>query len=100
MSDVQGDLFEFRGSPEQQENIARVYSKIAATILAFFRLIGLYGEFHVDELRVYVERHYPNTAPDSAGRIMRELRLHGDLDYEVVNRRASLYRITAIGKLP
>jgi hypothetical protein len=95
--DNQGDLF-FTGSPEQQENIARVHHKIAPTICAYFKQLGLGGEFHVDQLRRYVGRHYPDTAPDSPGRIMRSLRGRKAIDYVVVNRRASLYRVTGVGQ--
>ena len=81
---------------EQDGNIDRVRSKIASTMIAFFRLVGLRGEFHVDELRVYVD-HFYACAPDSAGRIMRDLRTRKAINYEVVDRRASLYRVTGVG---
>jgi len=86
----------FNGPPEQVENIARVYSKLAAHIVEFFRINGPLSEFHVDHLRRWISLRYPGTAPDSAGRIMRDLRQRGLIDYIVVNRRQSLYRITAV----
>ena len=98
---IQGDLFggeQFTGSPEQRENIARVHAKIAPVIAAFFHEQGLGTTFHVDDLRRYVARRYAVIAPDSAGRIMRDMRRKSWVDYEVVNRRASLYVITSIGE--
>jgi hypothetical protein len=37
-----------------------------------------------------------NVAPDSPSRILRELRKQGRVDYIVVNRAASLYRVVAV----
>ena len=39
--------------------------------------------------------HDVRIAPDSPGRILRELRLNGRLDYVVLNRRQSLYQFRA-----
>lgn len=75
-----------------REHLERVSAKVAGFVVAFFKTAGIGAEFHVDQLRRYVLQHYP-TAPDSAGRIMRDLRQRGYLDYEVLNRRDSLYRI-------
>jgi hypothetical protein len=97
----QPDLFggeQFKGPPEQRENIARVHAKIAPVIAAFFHERGIGSQFHVDDLRRYVARRYAVIAPDSAGRIMRDMRVKQWVDYEVVNRRASLYRITSLGE--
>jgi hypothetical protein len=88
------EQLDFLGDLEQRENIARVHNKIAPIIARFFEERGVGHEFHVDELRRYVARHYPVNAPDSAGRIMRDLRERKWIGYEVVNRRASLYRMT------
>lgn len=87
---------EFRGPPEQQENIARVSHRIAPTIVGYFRHRGVGAEFRVDDLRAHIARHFPGIAPDSAGRIMRDLRGRGTIDYAVINRRQSLYRITSV----
>src|SRR5262245_56170469 len=93
------DLFDhdFSGAPEQRVEIARVHSKISACITNFFRERGVGAQFHVDDLRRYVAAH-ALIAPDSAGRIMRDMRERSWIGYEVVNRRASLYRITSIGE--
>ncbi len=73
------------------EERARVYSRIARLIMDFAEDHA--GErFHVEELRRYVEDRMPDVAPDSPGRILRELRLEGRIDYVVINRRQSLYQ--------
>jgi hypothetical protein len=73
----------------------RVRDKIAPYILAFSK--NRAGQqFHVEELRVYVRNHLPLIAPDSPGRILRELRLEGRLDYVVINRRQSLYQFRTV----
>jgi len=70
---------------------ARVYGKIAPLILEFSR--DQAGKvFHVEQLRKFVEGRATDIAPDSPGRVLRELRLEGRLDYVVINRRQSLYQ--------
>ena len=82
-----------------REERERVYEKIAELIMAFSRLHA--GEqFHVEELRVFVRGHLPLIAPDSPGRILRELRLQGRLDYVVINRRQSLYQFRVVLPAP
>lgn len=76
---------------DDQAERRRVYSRIAPTILEF-RVACSSGTFHVEDLRRYVLQRVPAIAPDSPGRILRELRLNGLVDYVVINRRASLYQ--------
>jgi hypothetical protein len=82
---------------------ARVYSKIAPLIMAFANDYAG-KQFHVEQLRRYVRDYTPDVAPDSPGRILRELRLEGRLDYVVVNRRQSLYQFRVVtgltGRIP
>lgn len=51
-------------------------------------------DFHMEELR----RRFPDRAPDSAGRILRLLRQKGVIDYVVVNRGQSHYRLVDVPK--
>jgi hypothetical protein len=74
-----------------RENLNRVYSRIAAHILAFYN--ERRGQaFHAEDLRQYVLEREPSIAPGSPDRILREMRLKGVLSYVVINRRASLYQ--------
>jgi hypothetical protein len=73
----------------------RVYGRIAPLILAFSREYAG-RQFNADQLRRYVGRHVPDIAPDSPGRILRELRLEGRLHYVVLNRRQSLYQFRRV----
>lgn len=51
----------------------------------------------MDELRRYVGRELEEAiAPDSPGRILRQLRQQGVLNYAVVSRRQSLYRVVPV----
>ena len=83
----------------QTEERVRVTSVIGMTVLRFLRvrLASGHVEFHADELRKFVAEHVllPN-APGSADRILRDLRQAGRCHYEVVNRRASLYRVVSV----
>jgi hypothetical protein len=80
---------------EQREQLERVTTRIQSAVLAFCRArVG--HEFHMDTLFHFVHSHTGHAAPDSAGRILRLLRQEGLVGYEVVNRRQSLYRVTAV----
>lgn len=81
----------------QAENIERVRSKIESSIINF-ALTHIDKPFHMEDLTRHVKAQIPDIAPDSPGRILRLLRRQRALDYEVVNRRQSLYRITKFGR--
>ena len=83
------DFFGLRSTDRKER--ARVYAKIAPLIMDFSR-IHAGKEFHVEQLRIFVRSRVPDIAPDSPGRILRELRLEGRLNYVVTNRRQSLYQ--------
>ena len=72
-----------------------VSSRIGRAILDF--CAGVAGEeFHADDLRRHVTAAIGVCAPGSADRVLRHLRQKGALDYVVLNRKASLYRLIAI----
>ena len=76
---------------EQQKNLNRVSSRIAAAILEF---CTEGREFHADELRRHVDGCVATgVAPGSADRILRDLRKRRKLNYKVLNRKNSLYRV-------
>lgn len=89
---VQPTLFE-----EQEQQLARVTGALGRAILSFARSRWntKQVEFHADELREWVAVRCP-AAPASADRVLRGLRRSGLLSYEIVNRRASLYRLTFV----
>ena len=82
---------------QQPHELTRVTGKTAGAILGFLRrrLANGFVEFHADDLRGDVACHTV-TAPASADRILRDLRRAGVVDYVVVNRRNSLYRILRV----
>ncbi len=84
--------------PSHAENLERVLVKIGPVVLAFCREILSQGRprFHMMELTAYVRRCAGEVAPDSAGRILRELRQHDALNYKLISRRESLYEISAV----
>lgn len=79
-------------SDDSPEDRQRVFSRIAPLIMEFR---GTCEVFHAEELRNFVRKRVPETAPGSPDRILRELRLRGWLDYQVVNRHQSLYQFIA-----
>jgi hypothetical protein len=85
-----GPLFEQRATQEQE--IARVRSRIGRAVEAFVlqKAKSTNACFHAEELRTWVDAVAPG-APGSPDRILRDLRQRGFIDYEVVNRAASLY---------
>lgn len=74
----------------------RVFATIAPIIMNFCHEHVDGSTFHVDELREYVLDRVVQIAPDSPGRILRELRLVGQLNYVVLNRRQSLYQFRPV----
>ena len=79
-----------------REERARVKSRIGSLILLFFRQ-NRNLTFRMEDLRRYVElRMQGYIAPASTDRIVRHLRQRGELNYEVVSRHRSLYRILPV----
>jgi hypothetical protein len=75
-------------APQERE---RVFARIAPLVMDYASSHA--GEaFRAEELRQFVLERDPLIAPDSPGRILRELRLAGKIDYVVINRRQSLYQ--------
>lgn len=85
-----------------REERARVRSRIGSLILEFyeFRLHINATDFHMEDLKRFVENRapYSRIAPDSPGRILRQLRQEGHLNYKVISRRQSLYRVVPVEK--
>lgn len=80
----------------QAAQLARVRSNIAPLILAWFADQKPGDEFHINELTRYVWRFAPEIAADSPRRVMAALKADGKLNYELVNRSQSLYRVAAM----
>lgn len=80
---------------EQQRQLERVQGRIGPVILDWLRDCGVGETFRAEDLHSYV-RSEVQAAPASADRILRALRRDGFCDYVVLDRRASLYRITAL----
>lgn len=77
---------------EQRKQLARVTCAIGRAVLDFARSrVG--QEFHANDLRAYVDMASGPTAPGSADRVMRDMRRRGVLDYTLISRGQSLYRI-------
>ncbi len=84
--------------PSHAENLERVLVRIGPVVLAFCREILRQGrpQFHMMELTAYVRRCVGEVAPDSAGRILRDLRKSDALNYRLISRRDSLYEVAAV----
>lgn len=77
------------------DNLARVRDNIAEYVYTFCRLrIG--RVFTAAQLRDHVTHFCPGIAPDSPGRILRDLRKSGRVQYELVSRAQSLYRVVGV----
>ena len=77
---------------EQAEHLERVTARIGVAIREFFRNSTV-ADFHADDLRRYVTGRCGVVAPASADRVLRELRKQNLLNYVVISRKQSLYRI-------
>lgn len=82
----------------QQENLDRVKANIGEHVSNFVKERWATGQrkFAMRELHDYIFRK-TQIAPASPDRILRQLRLDGECDYRVVNRRKSLYEIIGVG---
>ena len=76
----------------QKEHLERVGERISGAVLEF---CAVRKRFQMAELSDWV-RERTGVAPDSPGRILRQLRSVGKLNYRVVDRRASLYEVTRL----
>jgi len=81
---------------EQDRQLRRVKSKLASTIELFFEGINIGETFHSDDLHNFVNERV-QCSPASDTRVMRDMRAAGQINYEVANRRQSLYRKLATG---
>jgi len=77
------------------KDIERVKGSIADVILQFFRLQRVGGRFFAADLHKFVVDR-ANIAPASADRVMRDLRIGGQLNYSVVSRQRSEYRVESV----
>ena len=50
-------------------------------------------DFHMEELVAYVQARVADIAPGSPCRIQRDMRARGELNYKVVSRKNSHYRV-------
>lgn len=82
---------------EQADNLERVKLNQADIVLAFARdlLASGQSEFHMAALQAHVAGRTAS-APASPDRILRQLRRDGLLDYEVIDRASSLYRLRMV----
>lgn len=88
--DLDSKRFVDTSSGQQMLEIERVSSKIERHVRRFC-VVG--RSFHMDELTEYVRDQIQEPiAPESPGRILRQLRLDGKLNYEV-DRSSSSYSI-------
>ena len=78
---------------EQPKQIKRVRSKIGQAIVDF---CADHPTFYADNLRAYVALRCGSTAPASADRILRDLRRKDILNYEVISRTNSHYRVLPV----
>jgi hypothetical protein len=88
---------DFNAREEQRANLVRVSNNIAGIVRDFCRerLDDERAEFHMVDLTIYVNAR-STIAPDSAGRILRDLRKQKVIDYTVVSRSQSLYRVEGV----
>ena len=92
-----GEIARHGARVEQAIELARATSAIGEYVAEFFRARPVGAEFHMRELTEFVTNKVRGyVAPGSPDRIMRLLRKQGVLNYEVVSRSKSLYKITAV----
>ena len=81
---------------KKQDNLERVRSRIEKEILEFLRFLGVGNEFRASDLVQAMAYCAIPCAPDSPGRIMRLMKRKGEIDYKVISRKDSLYKLLAL----
>jgi hypothetical protein len=82
----------------QQQNLGRVRQKIDGVVVEFLEqlLDDGFSDFRMDDLHAFVTKRGYDVAPDSPGRVLRALRRIGEVDYWIVRRSDSLYRLVHV----
>ena len=76
---------------DSPENRDRVRGKLVDLIKSFCQVER---EFHMSDLNAYIGANFEGyVAPDSPGRIMRMLKQEGFINYELVSRSQSRYKV-------
>lgn len=96
---TQVSLLDWTPAAEQSAQIERVTDRIGFLVFEFCANTGAGRRFRMEELTAFVAAR-AQVAPDSPGRILRQLRRAGHVDYHVVNRAESLYELTAVRAAP
>ena len=81
----------------QHAHLRRVRERLEGLILEYAAGVGVGGQFHMEALTAYVQARVP-VAPDSPGRILRQLRQRRRLAYRVISRKASLYELLPVNE--
>lgn len=93
MNQLALDSWNATNAPE----LERVKSKIGNEVLSFLRWrMHSNRVFRMVQLTEYVKQ-FTSLAPDSPGRVMRDLRQRGLCKYKLRNRRASEYEVIEVG---
>ncbi len=82
----------------QSTQLKRVSSRSREAVLRFFltRVYNKRLDFRMQDLQKFVVKQVGYVAPDSPSRVMRMLRKGGSLNYEVLNRAGSQYRVLGV----
>ena len=81
---------------QQAVELARVKLNIAPLLLKWFEGKKPGDEFFISEPTQYVWRTAPQVAPDSPRRVLSELKDDGKVNYKLVKRSESRYRVLAV----
>lgn len=83
---------------EQATNQRRVSDKIGPIIVDFCRERIATGvrTFYMTQLLEYVRSREPSVAPDSPGRILRQLRGNGTVTVALLSRSGSQYEVSSV----
>jgi hypothetical protein len=82
---------------EQTEQLERVSSSIGEHVLGFLKQrLESNPVFHLADLLEFVLSRNPLIAPNSPYRIMRSLHVNEKVNYELLDRRSSRYRVLSV----
>jgi hypothetical protein len=78
-----------------------VKARIADAVLLFWERRAEFEEaFHAEDLLRFVQHFVPTVAPDSPGRVLRNLRLEGKCNFRLIDKAGSHYQALPLGEAP
>ena len=86
----------YKACDVQKQELDRVSANIGDLVIRFLKQKGKGAEFTTSELYLFCLESVEHLAPGSSCRVLRDLKAKNQIDYSLVDRSTSRYRIEAV----